>query len=350
LLDMEGAISGDVVRKLTTHLTGNTSEELQKRHDVRPEAYRLYLRGDSALHGPTQADVESAVLYLHRALESDSSYAPAAVDLANAYITLADYISPREAMPKAREYALKAIDAGGAPSAAHATLGLVKLLYDWDWGGAAKELAQDPFLNPQGVETFACYLHYKDAVRRTNETERKIAALLARDPLSAWLNHEMGCSSYYARNYDRAIEQFSRTVKINPDFQIAYANAGRAFVQQKKYKEAISALEAGRKIDPSWPLLLSELAYAQAAAGHRIIASGILSELAQLATRRYVDAVPIALVYFRMGEQDRAFSYLEKAYAERSSSIPWLRAEPRLDSVRSDSRYLDLLRRIGLNE
>jgi eukaryotic-like serine/threonine-protein kinase len=350
LLEVEGRISSEVARKLAIPLAGTTSEELQKRHDVRPEAYRLYLRGDSALHGPTQADVESAVLYLHRALESDSSYAPAAVDLANAYITLADYISPREAMPKAREYALKAVDAGGAPSAAHATLGLIKLLYDWDWGGAAKELAQDPFLNPQGIETFACYLHYKDAVHRTNETERKIATLLARDPLSAWLNHEMGCSSYYARHYDRAIEQFSRTVKINPDFQIAYANAGRAFVQQKKYKEAISTLEAGRKIDPSWPLLLSELAYAQAAAGHRMIASGILSELGQLEKRRYVDAVPIALVYLRMGDQERAFSYLEKAYAERSSSIPWLRAEPRLDSVRSDPRYLDLLRRTGLNE
>lgn len=350
LLGVEGAISGEVVRKLEVRLTRNTQEELQKRHDVRPEAYRLYLRGQSALHGPTQADLEAAVLYLHRALENDSSYGPAAVDLANAYVALADYISPREAMPKAREYALKAIEVGGATSGAHATLGLVKLLYDWDWQGAAQELNWDTPLNPQAVETFSCYLHYRDAVQRTSKTETKMASLLARDPLSAWMNHEMGCASYYARHYEKAIEQFSRTVKINPDFQIAYANAGRTFVQQRKYREAISTLEAGRNIDPNWPLILSELAYAHAAAGNHEGARQILTELELLAKRRYVDAVPIALVYLRMGDRDTAFSYLEKAYTDRSSSIPWVRAEPRFDPVRSDPRYLGLLKRIGLSE
>src|SRR5206468_6096981 len=119
-------------------------------------------------------------------------------------------------------------------------------------------------LNPHGVEAFSCYLHFRDAVFRTNETEATIASLLARDPLSAWMNHEMGCASYYARHYRKAIEQFSRTVKISPDFQIAYVNAGRTFVQQQKYRDAISTLEAGLKIDPNWPLMLSELAYAHA--------------------------------------------------------------------------------------
>jgi TolB-like protein len=350
LLAVEGAISREVVGKLRVPLTRNTKEELQKRHDVRPEAYRLYLRGQSALYGPTQADLEAAVLYLHRALENDSSYAPAAVGLANAYVSLTDYLSPREAMPKAREYALKAIEAGGASSGAHAALGLVKLLYDWDWRGAAQELRWDTPLNPHAVEAFSCYLHYRDAVFRTSETEATIAILLARDPLSAWMNHEMGCASYYARHYQKAIEQFSRTVKISPDFQIAYMNAGRTFVQQQKYQDAISTLEAGRKIDPNWPLMLAELAYAHAAAGHRVIARRILTELEGIAKRRYVDAVPIALVYLRIGDRDTAFSYLEKAYIDRSSSIPWLRAEPRFDPVRSDPRYLRLLKRVGLAE
>ncbi len=350
LLGVEGAISGEVVRKLKVRLTRNTQEELQKRHDVRPEAYRLYLRGQSALYGPTQADLEAAVLYLHRALETDSSYGPAAVDLANAYVALADYISPREAMPKAREYALKAIELGGATSGAHAALGLVKLLYDWDWQGAAHELNWDTPLNPHGVEAFSCYLHYRDAVQRTSETEKTMASLLARDPLSAWMNHEMGCASFYARHYEKAIEQFWRTVKINPDFQIAYVNAGRTFVQQRKYREAISTLEAGRKIDPNWPLMLSELAYAHAAAGNHEVARQILTELELLARRRYVDAVPLALVYLRMGDRGTAFSYLDKAYTDRSSSIPWVRAEPRFDPVRSDPRYLGLLKRIGLDQ
>ena len=136
---------------------------------------------------------------------------------------------------------------------------------------------------------------------------------------------------------------------MNPDFPIAYVIAGRAFVQQHKFQEAFAALESGRKLDPSWPFLLEELAYANAASGQWKIAKKMLSQLDVIAHQRYVDPVLVALVYLQLGDRDKAFWYLEKGYIVRSSSMPWLKAEPRFDPVRSDPRYLQLLRKVGLS-
>jgi serine/threonine protein kinase/tetratricopeptide (TPR) repeat protein len=349
LLEVQGNISKEVLAMLRVRRHNSTWQELDKRHDVRPDAYRLYLRGRSAMLGSTESDLNAAVLYLHRALETDGSYAPAAADLANVYISLADYVSPKQTMPKARQYALRAIELGGASAEAHVALGLVKMLYDWDWKSAEHEFEYDSRLNPHGVDTFSCYLHFKDALRGTTDAAPTVAKLLARDPLSAWMNHEMACMSYYARRYQTAVEQFSRTIKISPDFQIAYANAGRALVQLQRYPEALRVLEQGDKIGPGWPLMVAELGYARAASGDSQGARQTLRELDALANRRYVDPFLIALIYFSLGERDTGFAYLEKAYTMRSSTMPWLKAEPRLDPVRTDPRYIDLLRRLGLS-
>src|SRR3954447_5611126 len=300
LLEVQGNISKELLALLRVTVHTNTRQELEKRHDVRPEAYRLYLRGRSAMLGSGESDLDLAVLYFHRALENDGSYAAAAADLAHAYIGLADYVSPRQTMPQARQYALRAIELGGAAAEAHVALGLVKLLYDWDWKSAEYEFQYDSRLNPRGVDTFSCYLHFKDALRGTTDAAPTVAKLLARDPLSAWMNHEMSCTSYYARRYEPAAEQFARTIKISPDFQIAYANAGRVFVQLGRYPEALRALEQGLNIDPNWPMMRSELGYAQAASGDSQGARQTLRELDLLANRRYVDPFLVALIYFRL--------------------------------------------------
>jgi tetratricopeptide (TPR) repeat protein len=223
----------------------------------------------------------------------------------------------------------------------------VKLLYDWDWRGARQEFGQNPTWNPTTIDTFSCYLHYQDTLGQTHQALAAIAEFLSRDPLSSWANHELGCVSYYARRYDATIEQFRRTILLSPDFQIAYVNAGRAYVQKGMYKEALDALEKGRKIDPDWPMTIAELGYVQAVSGRNTSAKESLRRLAKAASRRYVDSFYFALIYMGLGDRQQTLHYLEKAYAERSSAVPWLNVEPRLDFLRSDPGFQDLLHRVG---
>jgi serine/threonine protein kinase/tetratricopeptide (TPR) repeat protein len=348
LLQMQVEISREVLSKLRVTVTGDADHQLSRRWRVKPEAYRLYLKGQFLLsRAGTESDLRSAMSYLYSALDKDPRYALAAVGIANGYVALADYASPREAMPKAREYALKAIELPGARSEGHVALGLVKLLYDWDFLGAEKEFKNDSPLTPKAVSTFSCYLHYTDTLGRTQEAIASLNRLLAHDPMSVWNNAELGCVSYYARQYDKSLALSRRTVGLNPEFQLSYVSLGRAYIQKQMYPEAVAELQKGRRLDPEFPLIVAELGYAWAASGNKAAAQHILDELNQIATHRYVDAYLIALIYLGSNDREKAFFYLEKAYAERSSSMPWLKVEPKFDVVRSDSRYLDLLRRVG---
>jgi TolB-like protein len=348
LLQIQVEISREVLSKLRVSVTGDADRQLSRRWKVNPEAYQLYLKGQFLLsHATTERDLRSGVAYLYSALDKDPGYALAAVGIANGYVALSDYASPREAMPKAREYALKAIELPGARSEGHVALGLVKLLYDWDWLGAEKEFKHDSLLTPKGVSTFSCYLHYNDARGRTQDAIARLTGLLARDPMSVWDNAELGCVSYYARQYDKSLALSRYATRLNPEYQFSYISLGRAYVQKGMYTEAIAELKKGRSLDPELPLVVAELGYVWAAAGNKAAAQDILAELKQIAAHRYVDAYLIALIYLGLGERELAFSYLDKAYAERSSSMPWLKVEPKFDVLRSDPRYLDLLRRVG---
>jgi adenylate cyclase len=292
--------------------------------------------------------LRSALSYFYRALDKDPRYGLAAVGIANGYVALADYASPREAMPKAREFALKAIELPDARSNGHVALGLVKLLYDWDWLGAEQEFKYDSPLAPKAVSTFSCYLHYADTLGRTQDAIATLTRLVVRDPMSIWNNAELGCVSYYARQYDKSLAQSWRTVSLNPEFQLSYVSLARAFIQKQMYSEAVAELQKGRRLDPESPLIVAELGYAWAVSGNKAAAQDVLNELNHIAGHRYVDAYLIALIHLGLNEREEAFSYLEKAYEARSSFMPWLKVEPKFDLVRSDPRYLDLLRRVGL--
>jgi adenylate cyclase len=304
-------------------------------------AYRL------SNHQTNEQALRIAITAFHRALTEDPNYALAAAGLANSYVALSDYTSPIESMPKAREYALKAIEMRAVPSEAHVVLGLVKLLYDWDWLGAEREFKYDSSLTPRSIDTFSCYLHSADTVGRTQEAVASITRLLDRDPMSIWNNEELGCVSYYARQYDKSLRQSGRAIELQPDFIFPYINLARAYTQKGMYAAAITELDKGRQVDPDFPLLIAERGYVDAVRKNKPAAISALSRLTAMAKRRYVDAYLVALVHLGLGDREKAFAELERAYAQRSSSMPWLKIEPKFDSVRSDPRYIDLLRRVG---
>lgn len=299
-------------------------------------------------HETDEKDVRTVIAIFHQALEVDPQYALAAAGLANTYVALADYASPQEAMPKAREYALKSLQMRGADSEAHVALGLVKLLYDWDWFGAEREFRYDLSLNRLSTATFSCYLHSADTLGRTQEAVAALTHLVASDPMSIWNNEELGCVTYYGRDYDRSLKQSARAVEIQPDLIFAHINLARAYAQKGMYAAAVDALDRGSKVDPDFPLLLAERGYVEAVSGNKSAAMMTLDHISAIAKRRYVDAYPVALVYLALGDREKAFAQLERAYAERSSSMPWLKVEPKFDAVRFDPRYVGLLRRVGL--
>jgi serine/threonine-protein kinase len=341
-------IAREVLSKLRVTLTGETERNLSRRQTANPEAYKLYLKATYLFnHVTNEQDVRTAIAAYHRALAEDPQYALAAAGLANSYVMLSDSASPHEAMPKAREYAVKSIAMHAAESEAHVALGLVKLLYDWDWRGAEREFKYDTSLTPKSTPTFSCYLHSVDTLGRTEEAVATLTRLLASDPMSIWNNQELGCVTYYARHYDESLRQSERAMEIQPDFTWVYVNLARAYTQNGMYAAALNVLDRGRRLDPEFPALLAERGYVEAVLNDKPAAIGTLSHLAAMAKKRYVDAYLIALVYLGLGDRDKAFANLEQAYAQRSSSMPWLKVEPRFDSVRSDPRYIDLLHRVG---
>jgi TolB-like protein len=341
-------IAREVLAKLRFTLTGDSERNLLGRQTSSPKAYQLYLKGAYLFnHQTSEGGVRDAISTFHRALVEDPHYSLAAAGLANSYVALADYASPNEAMPKAREYALASIGMRAAESDGHVALGLVKLLYDWDWHAAEREFSYDSAINPKSTATFSCYLHYADTLGRTQEAVATLTRLVASDPMSMWNNEELGCVTYYARQYDNSLRQSTKAIEIQHDFIAPYINLARAYTQKRMYAAAMTELENAGRIDPEFPLLLAERGYIEAVTNHRAAAIGTLAHLAALAKQRYVDAYPIALVYLGLGDRDTAFAQLEQAYAQHSSFMPWLKIDPKLDSVRSDPRYVDLLRRVG---
>jgi TolB-like protein/Flp pilus assembly protein TadD len=349
LLHVQGEISRKVSDKLRLRLSGAEQQQLDRHFTKSAEAYQLYLRGRFWGNKFTEDGLTKAIEHFHQALQKDPDYALAYVGLADTYIVLgAEHLSPREAMPKATAYAKKALELNPGLAEAHAASGIIKLVYDWDWQGAEKELSFSRALSSQAVESFSCSLHYADVLGRNDEAIAALRSALELDPLSLPTNLELGCASYYGRHYDQAIRQFQETLTIYPDHPALVYGIGRAYGQKKMYAEAIAQLSKMKTASGDWPPIVSELGYAYAASGKRPEAQKLLQELSEQAAGRYVDPYLFAVVNMGLGEKDQTFAWLDKAVDGRSGWLPWLKVEPKWDSLRADPRFAGLLRRVGL--
>jgi len=253
-------------------------------------------------------------------------------------------------MPKARAAAIGALELDETLAEAHASLGRVLAAYDWDWTSAEKEFKRAIELNPRYAIAHQWYGGYLEAMGHSNEgiAERKLAQEL--DPLSLIINFELGMAFYYARDFDRAIEQFQKTLELDSNFPPPYQFLPAAYEQKGRYEEAITAFQKpiSLKRGSEWLHSLAGLGHVYALSGKKAEARGVLDELKEQSRQQYVPANCMALVYAGLGEEDQAFAWLEKAYEEHSFQMQWLKVEPRWDSLRSDPRFADLVRRVGL--
>ncbi|MFL5245350.1 MAG: protein kinase domain-containing protein [Gemmataceae bacterium] len=350
ILALQDEIAKDIAANLRLHLTGEEERRLTKRDTEKPEAYQLYLQGRYFWNKRTAEGMKKGIDYFRRAIEIDRTYALAYAGLADSYYLLALYgfVPPREAMPQAKESALKALEIDDKLPEAHATLGAISHRYDWNWAEAERRYKRAIELNPNYSTAHFWYAIYLAERKRFDSAKAESQRAQELDPLSPMASTMLGWSFYIARQYDPSIEQYKKALEIDPYFWVAHHYLARAYFQKRMYEEAIAELQKANTLSPSTPWVIAELGYAQAVSGNRKEAQAALDDLNNLAKGRYVPAFLFALVYSGLGEKDRAFAWMEKAYENRCLVFAFLEIEPMLDGLRSDPRVKQLMSRVGL--
>jgi tetratricopeptide (TPR) repeat protein len=255
-------------------------------------------------------------------------------------------------MPLAKTAAIKALQLDDTLVEAHTTLARVLFAYDWDWPAAEKEFKRAIELNTRYAPARQWYGGYLSATGRFREADAEKRRSLELEPLSLAINFEVGLAFYFSRNYDQAIDQFQKTMELDANFPPPHALLGSAYEQKGMFEEAIAAFQRAITVTPQRGIARAQaiagLAHTYATSGRKTEARKILAELQTLSEHSYVPATDMALVYAGLGDKDKAFAWLDKAYAEHSFALSNLKVEPRFDLLRSDPRFADLLRRIGL--
>ncbi len=293
-----------------------------------------------------------SIEFFHQAIEKDPNYALAYVGLADSYIVLGSWnssaITPREALMTAKAAAKKALEIDYTLAEAHVSLADVGLLYEWDWDSVEREFKLAIDLNPYYATAHQWYGNYLAAMGRVDEAIAEIRFAQTLDPLSPMISSTLGSRLYLARRYDQAIEQFRKTLDRDPDFVNAQAGLGKVFEQKAMYSEAVAEMKKALSLSEKNTVILAGLAHAYAVAGNPEEATKILGKLEKLSGHRYVSSYEIAVIYLGLGNKDQAFEWLEKAYDEHASQLIFLKSDPRLDSLRSAPKFLDLLQRMRL--
>jgi serine/threonine protein kinase/TolB-like protein/Flp pilus assembly protein TadD len=349
---LQGELAKEMTSMLRVHLTGEDEKQMMKTYTANPEAYQEYLKGRYWWNKRTEDGENKAIDYFQQAIAKDPTYALAYDGLADVYSILGtyNYVPPKEGYPKAKEAALKALQLDDTLAEAHTSLACVKFEYDWDWTGAEKEFQRVTEINPNYAYAHVMHGIYLRSMGRFEESTAEEKRAVELDPLSLVANRELGFSFYAARQYDQAIEQYRKTLELDTSFILVHQYLGLAYLQKNMFKEGLAEFEKGLANSPEDMLALSELGYAYARAGRKADAQKVLVQLNELSKRKYVPAVSRVGVYLGLGDKEKAFEWLEKAYADHSIGGPLAtpKVDPLFDPLRSDPRFQDLLRRMNL--
>jgi len=300
----------------------------------------------------SRGDLPSSISFFEEAIREDSSYAEAYAGLAGATAIIGqvpnDGMPPREAQPKAREAAQKALQLNPRLAEAHAVLGNVAMNYDWDLATAEKELRRAIELNPSDPSAHEWYGHLLIVEGRHSEALGEAHRSLDLDPVNPLFHTVLIETYYYNRDFDSAIQEGQQVVKLHPDFLLAQFWLGSAYREKKMYAEAVETFRRGRQLSGDQPAMLMAYGHAQALAGDVNEARSALDKLEQLRATRFVPNLYSAAIHVGLGESDEAFRFLDLAYQEKVDRLVYLNAEPMADPIRSDPRFAQLVKKIGL--
>lgn len=346
LNEVASAIAGEIKLQLTSE----DQARLSQTRSVDPAAHEAYLRGVYYWTQRTPGSFRKALEEIQKAIELDPTFAPSYAALANCYNLLGStqysVVPPAEAIPKAREAALRALALDSRSAEGHAALGFLQLIYDWDVEAAEKSLLRAIELNPSYARAHHWYGLLLSFTGRTNEALGEARRARQLDPLSPLLYVGLGNRHFYARQYDLAAEQFEAALELDPKYPMAHFFLGRVHDAESRFEPAIDSFRRAQELSGGNLLVTAFLGHAYAASGDQESARRLLAELEALSPERYVPAFASAIIYGGLGDVDKMLRYLSKAKEENAGFLIYLGMDPLVDPFRSDPRFSELLHEI----
>ncbi len=349
LPQLQGRLIDDLARSLRMRsAAGGETKRLEQVPTRNTDAYQAYLQGRFLWNQRSEPALRRAVEQFRRAIDLDPSFALAYAALADTYTTLG-YLSldaPAATFPVARQYALKAIELDPSLSQAHASLAYIRFYFDWDWVGASEAFRRAIELNPNDPVARQWRAVYLRAAGRPDDAMQEIRTAQRLDPLSLAINTDVGFHYYYNGRYAEAVAQLQSVLGMKSDFGPAHLWLARSYLEVGRLDQSLAATASAEAAVPEWPVLVAARGYTLGVMGRTEEARAVRDEMERLSGGRFVTAYGVALVYAGLGEKEQAFAWLDKAFAERSHWLVWLRLDPRWKTLRGDRRFAELVERM----
>jgi len=351
LMAVQQEIAREISRNLRLKLSSLEQSRVGNPHTSSSDAYELYLKGRFYWNKRTGESLKKSVDYFNQAIEKDPAYALAYVGLADAYIVIPYFSvdSPQESYPKAKAAAKRALEIDETLAEAHTAMAAVLMNYDWNLLESNKEFERAIELNSNYPTAHHWYA--RENLTIMGRFDRALAEMHRAqelDPLSLIINANLGKAYFNARRYDEAIQQLRKTIEIDQNFFVAHHYLGSAYAMKGDFSAALAEYQKAHQLNEYDPHVLALTGRLYAVTGKRAEALAAIAQLKSMATQRYVPDYSIALVYAALDEKDQAFSLLEKSYRDHTVDMLTLYYDPLIDNLRSDPRFADLQRRVGL--
>jgi len=352
VIRIQEEISKEISENLRLKLSGEERQRLTKRYTENPEAYQLYLKGRYYWNKRTEEALKKGLQYFNLAIGQDPGYALAYAGVADSYEMLVwnMVLAPREGLPKARAAAMKALEIDDRLAEARSSLAFVKSFYDWDWRGAEQEFQDTLGLSSDYPLARQWYAMELAALGRHEEALRETERALQLDPLSMSISSTTALAFYFMRQYDVALEQALKTIDLDSSFYPGHFVCGCAYEQMGRWEEALQEFQAAVELSHRLPRFLAALGHGWAMSGNPAEARKIIDELLAAPREQYHSAYCVAEIHAGLNESHLALEWLQKACDQRDTWTIFLKVHPHFDPLRSDPRFANLLRRVGLDQ
>ena len=350
-LALQSQVARAIADQIRISLNAQERAALNNVRVVNPEAYESYLKGRYFWNKRTADGLRVALAYFDQAIDEDPKYAQAYSGLADTYALLGDWqyaaMTPKEALPKAKAAAIQALDLDSSLGEAHNSLAFCLDGFDWDFASAEREFQRAIELSPGYATAHHWYAWHLSLLGRYDQAIAEMKKAQNLDPLSLVINADLAELLLLAHSYDESIRQSLKTIDMDPNFGLSHNQLAQAYLQKHMNDQAVAELQKAVQLSGGSPTCTANLARAYVASGNQSAAQKLLRDLKKRSNTNYSYAPEIAVIYAALGEKNQAMTWLEKGYDERFN--PGVLLRPGFDVLRSDPRFQELVRRIGLS-